>query len=134
MKESDLDHLLRFSLGQHFPNRHRVTKHHADMYTGAGHPDFYGHILGRFVAIEDKVYPNRFSERQKTELTSWAESGAHAFGLLCWGEDFYLIPGLMMQAITYRNKQGWIPLPTHMSGTRLCLNLQILRTIIEVTK
>lgn len=139
MTEKDFEGMFRRSLANSFPRRHRVRKHHADQYTGAGHPDFYGHIMGIGFECELKVTPNRPTDVQITNLIETVSTGGHAF-LLIFDKDkqqAYLIMGALLgTGFSYRKREGWIILPTmkYKVGTQTTevLDLYPLRQLLGI--
>lgn len=112
MTEKELEALFRRSLGAHYSGKCKLWKHHADMFTGAGHPDFYGFVKGKFVAFELKVAPNRFSDLQKTSIRGTCELGGFAAGVLWCDEKAWLLPVIATNIFSYRNRTFWLPLPS----------------------
>lgn len=112
--EKDLQALVVRSFEAYFPKRHWLKKHHADEFTGAGQADLYGHVLGKFLAIELKVTPNRFEPAQVAQLRAVHESGGGAFGLLHDRREdggYFLLPYAALAEFTLRHRTGWLPLP-----------------------
>ena len=112
MNEKEFEGFFRSSLGLEFPGRHRIRKHHADEYSGAGHPDFYGHICGLGVEFELKVRPNRPTEVQVTQLIETVRTGGNAFVAILDGDKVLLIHGaILLAGFSYRKQDGWLALP-----------------------
>lgn len=143
--EKDLEALVLYSFGLEFPGRHALWKHHADQYTGAGHPDFYGHACGIYLALELKVSPNRFSEQQASRLNLIEASGGLGFGLLeerkpNADSDYWLIAPSSLLRFSYRAnaRTQWLPIPVRMSptpkGMKKSLDLLTLHQFIQLRK
>lgn len=138
MTEKELEVLVRSSLAAVYTDKHRIVKHHADQYTGAGHADYYGHIMGLHFEMELKVHPNRFTPKQVTALLSVKTSGASAYGLLslqnnsCW-----LLYPQQVEHFSYKNNSGWIPVPYFnvpgRTKTRQLLDFRYLETLLRLS-
>ena len=136
MTEKDLEAVVKFSFGVYFPKCHALWKHHADEFSGAGHPDFYGHVRGQYLALELKVSKNYFSPAQRARLSLIQQTGGLAFGLLYMRdtEEGYLLAPEVIETFSYKDKSRWIrllprPVPG-FSKTKMALDLSILESVI----
>jgi hypothetical protein len=88
-----------------------LRKTHGDQFTGSGTGDFVGHIRGKYVELELKVYPNRFSIEQHKSLVNVNRTGGYGAGILWTDVMCWLIPGELV--LSYKDRSKWIPLPTY---------------------
>ena len=74
MKESSIQRSILSYLNS-LPNCYAVTNH-GSAWQGAGRPDIFACIDGRFVALEVKTDTGQPTKLQLHELKKWAKAGA----------------------------------------------------------
>lgn len=108
--ESIFQRFLRKSLSYNYLERSKFKKNHGNEYTEKGVSDIDGHIGGKYVAIECKMWNGRPSTSQLAFSRGVMKTGG--LSLFCiyhyYGGDhsFYWIPGDMV--FSYRTKMLWI--------------------------
>ena len=107
--ESVFQRFLRKSIGYNFHGRCRFKKNHGNEYSEAGVSDLDGHIDGKYVAIECKMWSGRPSMTQLAFTRSIMKTGGLALFAIYQYEDgehtLHWVPGDMN--FTYRQKAIW---------------------------
>lgn len=98
-----------------------------------GRPDIVGHVFGAHLEVELKVYPNRPTAEQKSEIRKVIETGGLAFVML-WhsrSDKYYMIPHWAVEDFSYRKREKWIELSSFKDAKGLVsLNLRPLAAMI----
>lgn len=134
--EAALDRLLERSLLAAFGSQAWLRHSHTDKTyeTGRafnkGEPDYVGVIHGIFVAIENKVYPNRPDDDQLNYLRRLARHTGLAFLLVQdkKGDCFLIQVDENYEAFSWREseKACWLRLPKVEQGGVTILDLRVL--------
>lgn len=116
--EKQLEEIFRKSVSTTYGARAFFRKTHGDMFTGAGTPDFVGHIYGACVELELKVHPGVFSQLQKNNIRDVAASGGFSGGILQYESSYYFLSPMHVYDFSYRSRPSWVPLPLYRMTTR----------------
>lgn len=137
--ERALDKMLEHSLKHAFPNKHMMRHSQTDKThsTGRGYnigePDYVGHIMGVYVAIENKVHPNSPTDEQLRWLKTINATGGLGF-LLVQDRDgsYYLMLPPEAWEFSWRRKEGWLPIPCiQFPGQPPILQLDLLAHLVR---
>src|SRR3989304_9662935 len=108
MKETELQKLIRTSLSINFGHLSFNLKIHPDIYMEHGIPDIISCVMGRFVGIEAKIYPNRPSDEQIRMMRKIRSAGGISYYLIRdnGNNSFYWVNG-DIEIFSYRLKDSW---------------------------
>ena len=133
--EKRLEQVFRASAALTYGSRHFFRKTHGDMFTGAGTPDFVGHIFGLHTELELKVYQGVFSQAQKNNIMEVSRTGGFTGGIFQYEDLYYYLNPDQVNGFTLRDRRNWTPLPMNRVATREGLEprLNLMPLTIMVT-
>lgn len=108
MSETEFGHRIVRSLKHMIPDRIMLEKTTPGMYSGVGMPDYIGvGPNGKFLGIEMKVYPGRFSDEQMTWMKQVNKRGGIAIGCVLMDDGDALVFKPVEKPFSYKNKGDW---------------------------
>ena len=108
MSETEFGHRIVRAITHMIPDRIMLEKTTPGMYSGKGMPDYIGVCDGKFIGIEMKLYPGRFSDEQMAWMKQVNKRGGIAIGCVLMDDGDALLFRPLEKAFSYKNRGNWL--------------------------